>query len=95
VAKGLKEIEVRVKEARQQCGSNENDDHTIIVQKYIEKPLLIHKRKFDIRVFGMMTCVDGQLRGYFYEDGYLRTSSKEFSLKQLANKFIHLTNDAI
>ena len=42
-----------------------------------------------------MTCVDNLLRGYFYEDGYLRTSSKEFSLKQLDNKYVHLTNDAI
>ena len=43
----------------------------------------------------MLTCVDNLLRGYFYEDGYLRTSSKEYSLKQLANKYVHLTNDAI
>jgi hypothetical protein len=43
----------------------------------------------------MLTCTDGYLRGYFYEEGYLRTSSKEFNLKQLDNKHIHLTNDAI
>ena len=70
-------------------------DNTLIVQKYIEKPLLINKRKFDIRVFGMMTSVNGTLRGYFYEDGYLRTSSKEYSLWDIENKFVHLTNDAI
>ena len=43
----------------------------------------------------MMTSVDGVLRGYCYEEGYLRTSSKEFSLKTLGNKYVHLTNDAI
>ena len=43
----------------------------------------------------MLTSVYGQLKGYFYEDGYLRTSSKEFSLNNLKNKYIHLTNDAI
>ena len=32
---------------------------------------------------------------YFYQDGYLRTSCKEFSMKELSNKFVHLTNDAI
>jgi hypothetical protein len=43
----------------------------------------------------MMTCTNNLLRGYFYEEGYLRTSSKQFNLKTLENKFIHLTNDAI
>lgn len=43
----------------------------------------------------MLTSVYGKLKGYFYEDGYLRTSSKEFSMINLKNKFIHLTNDAI
>ena len=86
MAQGLKEVEARVKEA---------SSDTVIVQKYIEKPLLVYKRKFDIRVFGLMTCVGGVLRGYFYEEGYLRTSSKEFSLKTLANRYVHLTNDAI
>jgi len=33
--------------------------------------------------------------GYFYQDGYLRTSCKEFNVNNLNNKFIHLTNDAI
>ena len=75
---------------------NDNEDlHTLIVQKYIDKPLLINKRKFDIRVFAMLTCFNGIIRGYYYEDGYLRTSSKEYSTSKLKNRFVHLTNDAI
>lgn len=35
------------------------------------------------------------LPGYWYEEGYIRTSSKEFNLKQVNCKFIHLTNDAV
>ena len=66
-----------------------------IVQKYIEKPLLVFKRKFDIRCYGLLTCFNGHVQGYFYHDGYLRTSSKEFSLKNTANRFVHLTNDAV
>ena len=75
--------------------SNSNKFHTYILQKYIEKPLLINKRKFDIRMFGMLTSVNGILKGYFYEDGYIRTSCKEYTLKNLHNKTIHLTNDAV
>jgi len=34
-------------------------------------------------------------KGYFYQDGYLRTSSQIFSLANLGSKSIHLTNEAI
>jgi len=68
---------------------------SVIVQKYLEKPLLVHKRKFDIRCYGLCTSFNGHIQGYFYHDGYLRTSSKEFSLRNVGNRFIHLTNDAV
>jgi len=68
---------------------------TYILQKYIDRPLLIFKRKFDMRCYAMTTCVNGCIKGYSYQEGYLRTSSKEFSITNLNNKLIHLTNDAI
>lgn len=68
---------------------------TYILQRYIDRPLLIFKRKFDIRCYAMMTSINGHLKGYYYQEGYLRTSSKEFSIANLNNKLIHLTNDAI
>ena len=52
---------------------------TFIIQRYIDRPLLIHKRKFDIRAYGLFTSVNGVQKGYFYEEGYLRLSSKEYS----------------
>lgn len=69
---------------------------TCIIQKYIEKPLLINKRKFDIRIFTLLTCYNqGYMKAYFYKEGYLRTSCKEFSLEDLDDNMIHLTNDAV
>jgi tubulin polyglutamylase TTLL1 len=35
------------------------------------------------------------MKAYFYRDGYIRTSSKEFSMNNLTNKYVHLVNDAI
>lgn len=83
-----------------------NTYKTIVLQKYIPNPFLISKRKFDFRVYSLLTYTfqpstkEGVeplrlLRGYFYEEGYLRTSCKEFSLKNIDNKYVHLTNDAV
>ena len=66
-----------------------------IIQKYIERPLLFKGRKFDIRCYSLVTCINGNYCAYWYHEGYLRTASKEFSLKNCTNKYIHLTNDAI
>lgn len=67
---------------------------TCIVQEYVSRPLLIQRRKFDIRAYAMLTSVNGRLQGYWYRQGYLRTSSRDFSLKS-KSKYIHLTNDAV
>jgi tubulin--tyrosine ligase len=42
-----------------------------------------------------MTTVNGNLQGYWYNEGYLRTSSKDFNLKNVQNRMVHLTNDAV
>ena len=70
-------------------------ERTFIIQKYIDYPLLLHKRKFDFRCYGMLTSVNGFLKGFAYDDGYVRTSCKEFSHDDVTDKFVHLTNDAI
>lgn len=42
----------------------------------------------------MITCVNGLIKGYWYKDGYVRTTSSEYSLK-VSDGSIHLTNDAV
>eukprot|EP01017_Pseudomicrothorax_dubius_P009264 TRINITY_DN13114_c0_g2_i1.p1 TRINITY_DN13114_c0_g2~~TRINITY_DN13114_c0_g2_i1.p1 ORF type:complete len:1000 (+),score=219.17 TRINITY_DN13114_c0_g2_i1:100-3099(+) len=68
---------------------------TYIVQEYLDRPFLYNRRKFDIRCYMMITAINGKMKGYWYQDGYIRTSSKEFNVKNLANRMIHLTNDAV
>lgn len=67
---------------------------TYIVQAYIERPMLYCKRKFDLRHYIMMTCVNGLVKGYWYREGYVRTTSSEYSLLA-SDGSIHLTNDAV
>ena len=76
------------------AGAN-GQDSTFIIQRYIDNPLLIHARKFDFRCYGVLTSINGQMKGYFYEDAYIRTSCKEFDIEDVHNKYIHLTNDAV
>ena len=65
-----------------------------IIQRYL-MPFLYNKRKFDIRCYVLVTSRNGNIRGYWYEEGYIRTASKEFTTKNLKNRAIHLTNDAV
>jgi hypothetical protein len=67
---------------------------TYILQQYIERPLLYRRRKFDLRHYLMLTCVNGCLKGYWYRHGYVRTTSSEYSLSGTAPA-VHLTNDAV
>lgn len=52
-----------------------------IIQKYLDNPFLYNKRKFDIRCFILITAIHGNLQAYWWKDGYMRTASKEFSIK--------------
>ena len=68
-----------------------------VVQKYIERPLLVGGRKFDIRVFVLAVSDrrSGRLRAFVHRDGYVRTSSNLYSMSEasLKNPAVHLTND--
>lgn len=62
-------------------GQNENEKEklksfTFVIQKLIEKPLLYHNRKFDIRVWAILNSYDGKF--YCFKESYVRTSSKEY-----------------
>jgi hypothetical protein len=43
----------------------------------------------------LLTAVNGGLKAYWFDEGYIRTSSKEFTLRNIDSRIIHLTNDAV
>ena len=62
-----------------------------VAQKYIERPLLYNERKFDIRVWVLVT---NKLDVYFCQQGYMRTSSDSYDLSA-TNNYVHLTNNCL
>jgi hypothetical protein len=47
----------------------------VIVQSYIKNLLLYNGRKFDIRTYMLATTIHGRLKVFWYDEGYIRTSS--------------------
>ena len=43
----------------------------------------------------LVTSINKELKAYFYQEGYIRTSCKEFNLEDTDCKYTHLTNDAV
>ena len=60
----------------------------IIIQKYIEKPLLYKGRKFDMRVWVLVTH---NLKVYFFKEGHLKTCSISFDINS-KDAYSHITN---
>ena len=68
----------------------------VVVQKYIERPLLINNKKIDIRLYVLLTDVD-PLQLYIFNDGIVSFCTDDFSTdsEQFKNKFVHLSNYSI
>ena len=60
----------------------------IIIQKYIERPLLYKGRKCDMRVW-VLVCQN--LKVYFFKEGHLKTSSILFNINS-KDPYSHITN---
>jgi len=73
-----------------------------IIQKYIEKPLILHDfplpsldgKKFDLRQWVLVTDVN-PLTVYMFSSCYLRICSADFDLHDIKNNFSHLTNFSV
>ena len=49
-----------------------------VIQKYIEQPLLIRDRKFDIRLWVLVTH---EHKCFLFKEGYIRMSSYKYTLE--------------
>lgn len=61
---------------------------SIVIQKYLDRPLLYNKRKFDIRCY---VLIDFEFNLFYCREGHLKASSKEYDINN-PDLFIHITN---
>jgi tubulin polyglutamylase TTLL2 len=69
-------------------------DTNLLVQAYVDKPLLISGYKFDMRVYVMVRSFH-PLVVYMYADGLTRFATKLYDTTDLNNVYSHLTNTSI
>jgi tubulin monoglycylase TTLL3/8 len=65
-----------------------------IAQKYIENPLIILGRKFDIRQWVLVTDLN-PLTIWMYDTPYVRFGAEDYKLEDFSNLFSHLTNNSV
>lgn len=65
-----------------------------VIQKYLENPLLINKKKFDIRQWVLVQDFNPP-RVWFFDECYVRFSATDYNENDICNIFIHLTNNSI
>ena len=63
-----------------------------IVQEYVANPLLLEKRKFDLRAY-ILIAKTAPYYLVFYHDGYVRRAVREFDIH--GSREVHLTNTDI
>ncbi len=70
------------------------ENKEIVVQKYLETPLLIEGRKFDIRAYMVIQCMKPYL--VLYNSGYVRLSLNQYTTENFEkDKITHLTNNSV
>eukprot|EP00117_Sycon_ciliatum_P004145 scpid76188/ scgid2560/ Probable tubulin polyglutamylase TTLL9; Tubulin--tyrosine ligase-like protein 9 len=77
----------RVAEAR-------HEPETYIVSRYIANPYLISGKKFDLRVYALVTSYV-PLKAWLYRSGFARFSGARYRLDTIEDSYVHLTNVAI
>lgn len=80
----------------QDLHNNLPDIENYVVQKYILNPLLIAGKKFDLRLYALVTSFN-PLKVWIYRGGFGRFSSNKYenSIESIRNNFVHLTNVSV
>uniref|UniRef100_A0A336MRG9 CSON005249 protein n=1 Tax=Culicoides sonorensis TaxID=179676 RepID=A0A336MRG9_CULSO len=71
-----------------------HEDYVFVIQKYIEKPFLIHETKFHIRNYFLIRVDGKHFNAYLHPSCVIKLASEPFTLKNFRTKG-HLTNISV
>lgn len=76
--------------------ADNSDVESYIVQRYISNPYLVGGKKFDLRIYALVTSYT-PLVVYLHRSGFARFSNARYSslASDMANQYVHLTNVAV
>ena len=71
-------------------------EKSFLLNKYVTNLDLIHNKKYDLRLYILVTGLK-PLRIYFNKEGLIRIASKNFTLNEefINNTYVHLTNTGV
>lgn len=73
---------------------NSKSDENWIVERYVDNPLLVDNRKFDLRLYVAVTSFN-PLKIYLHKEGLCRMATEHYSNDTYDQKYAHLTNYSI
>eukprot|EP00993_Chasmostoma_nieuportense_P001140 NODE_2046_length_1294_cov_74.487575_g1947_i0.p1 GENE.NODE_2046_length_1294_cov_74.487575_g1947_i0~~NODE_2046_length_1294_cov_74.487575_g1947_i0.p1 ORF type:complete len:427 (+),score=108.29 NODE_2046_length_1294_cov_74.487575_g1947_i0:26-1282(+) len=92
----LQQITDWKRDTRFGANSDQGNVDIYIVQRYVDRPLLIGGRKFDLRIYALVLGY-APLVCWLYRSAFCRFTQQRFNmnLKDIGDRFIHLTNVAV
>ncbi|MEW5301029.1 MAG: hypothetical protein WDW36_003912 [Sanguina aurantia] len=72
----------------------ESAEEPVVLQRYITSPLLMDGFKFDLRLYVLVTSFN-PLEAWLHCEGFARFATLPFSLDQVSDRFVHLTNASV
>ena len=66
----------------------------VVIQKYIENPMIVKKKKFDIRQWIVVTSWE-PLVVWGFSEPYARFCTADYNAKRVKDKYAHLANRSV
>lgn len=85
------EPEEDIKNPKKKKKKNRYLSSSVLLQKYLENPLLYQGRKFDMRIW---VLIDHNLNVFLFKEGHLKCSSEAYDVGN-KNQFVHITNYSV
>ena len=72
------------------------EENTIpdLINRYLDKPHLINKKKYDLRIYVLVTSFS-PLKIYLYQNGLVRFATEDYRQGDYDNIYVHVTNYSI